>query len=287
MRVPLENQIQYLDLIRKAVHTENNGLSAARNCGLNIASGDYTGFVDSDDFIEPDMYELLYQTLTEHNADICACSRYMEYEDTGRSVSWARKKKITDLTPEQAMEMMTQNFDFNVAVWDKLYRSELFSDIRFPVGKLYEDNYVTVQVLHLCSRICYIPVPLYHYTQRSESLMHIGGGRAVRDAVDAKRFMRDFIREYHPAVLRSADIWLTTNYIAALKWCLKNGYPVSSDLRDEVLKGVRRDWLCCLKKRNINVKIKAQMLLLRTSFRLYCAVYILWKRKIPCLRMSG
>ncbi len=270
----------YADMDDRVVvlHKANGGLSDARNAGLDIASGDYIGFVDSDDYIEPDMYERLYNVLTEHGADISVCSRHMEYEPEGRSVSWAKEKSLMDLTAEQAMKMMISNSDFNVAVWDKLYKAELFSDIRFPVGKLYEDNYVTVQVFHKSSLISYLPVPLYHYVQRPESLMNVDTVDSIKDAVDAKRFIRDFADEYNPTVLESADIWLTVEYAASLNRCLKNGFSVSPELKDALKASARRDWPRCLTDKTIDSKAKVQITLLRLDLNLYCTIFALWKR---------
>ena len=121
----------------KVIHQPNGGLSAARNAGLDIATGDYIGFVDSDDYIAPDMYEKLYNALVKNDADMAIC----DYQRFGNELPYDEMSLTTEvITGLQAMEKQNTviNCSFVVA-WSKLYKSFIFSNVRFPVGKINED----------------------------------------------------------------------------------------------------------------------------------------------------
>ena len=116
-------------------HTENNGLSAARNIGLKAATGECIGFIDSDDWVEPNMYEVLVRRLEETEADISVCG----YESASQEVVF----ESAVYSGADALRALLDD-KFNNNVWNKLYRRELFESVNFPEGMNYED----VGVMH-------------------------------------------------------------------------------------------------------------------------------------------
>lgn len=152
----------------RVIHQKNGGLSAARNAGLRIATGNYLGFVDSDDWVEPKMFEELFQGLTQAQADIAVCGRYEEYKDHQIAYTWS-KTQVMDR--EEALGELLCNNKLQNLVWDKLYRQDLFKGIWFPEGKTFEDMAVMhLLFLRACRVVC-LPGAMYHYLQRPDSIV--------------------------------------------------------------------------------------------------------------------
>jgi len=149
----------------RVFHTENRGLSAARNLGLDNATGDWIGFVDSDDWIEPDMYEVLLRKAEETGADIVECGYYNEYPN--EIVERGRKELM--LSGNDALEMLLKG-NLSNSVWNKLWKKRCFATIRYPIGRIYEDVATTYLVFYSAKSICSISDCKYHYYWRPSSL---------------------------------------------------------------------------------------------------------------------
>lgn len=185
----------------RVVHKKNGGLSDARNAGLDICAGEYIAFVDSDDWILPEMYERLSDALEREAADICACNIVSCYPD--REVRWgARAYTVGD--SELMLDRLYSDSIYPVCAWNKLYRRELWEDFRFPVGKLCEDAFTTYLLLHKADRIVQITDALYCYRIRSESIMTSSFSAKSMDEEEAWRKNYEFIRENYPHLFRKA-----------------------------------------------------------------------------------
>ena len=146
-------------------HTENKGLSAARNLGLDNATGDWIGFVDSDDWIEPDMYEVLLRKAEDTGADVVECGVYLEYPDCTEE----RTRKNALMTGADAIHELLHGFISDCA-WDKLWKKKCFTNFLFPEGRVHEDTAITCKILLNLNTVCSITFPKYHYRQREGSL---------------------------------------------------------------------------------------------------------------------
>ncbi|MCU9612323.1 glycosyltransferase [Caldibacillus lycopersici] len=157
------------------IHKKNGGLSDARNTGLDYATGDYISFIDSDDFIHNKFYENLLSLILSEQADIAQCGFIAIKEDTKEKdlVNINPKKhKVIKLNNMMAIEnLYNDNSVYTVVVWNKLYKRELFEKIRFPIGKINEDEYTTYQVFYNAAKIILTNQPLYFYLKRSTSIM--------------------------------------------------------------------------------------------------------------------
>ena len=120
----------------KVIHKENGGLSDARNAGMNTATGDLMGFVDSDDYISPDMYQLLYENMLENNSDISACGVQIVFEDD-RPANLLTKDSNIVLNTGEAMKAIIEESYLKQPVWYKLYKTELIKDIPFVKCPFY------------------------------------------------------------------------------------------------------------------------------------------------------
>lgn len=149
----------------RVFHTEKRDLSAARNLGLDYAHGDFIGFVDSDDWVEPDMYECLLMKANQTNADITECGVLREFP--GKTIEC--KKSNTVFSGVDAVLALLQGYLGN-GVWNKLWKANCFKSIRFPEGRIYEDIATTYRVFIISDSICSTDIFKYHYRQRDKSL---------------------------------------------------------------------------------------------------------------------
>ena len=147
--------------IRMLVHKENKGLPAARNTGLAVASGEYVFHCDSDDFVEPDMLETLYDEAKKKDADIVWCDWYLSFEHNERYM-----KQPDYATPMEALKAMLAGLmKFNV--WNKLVRRRLYADnqIAFPAGYAMGEDMTMMLLFAVAGKVAYIPQAFYHYVK--------------------------------------------------------------------------------------------------------------------------
>lgn len=151
-----------------AVNTKNNGLSATRNIGLELSSGSYVSFVDADDYIEKDMIENLLLNLKEQNCDISTCNYSKIYTDGHIEPNVYLKK------PYQQHNTTCYLYDLlslgDNYVWNKLFRRELFDNIKFPTGQYYEDISIMYKLFIKARNIRYVNYYGYNYYIRGDSI---------------------------------------------------------------------------------------------------------------------
>lgn len=172
----------------KVIHKKNGGLSDARNAGIDIAKGAYIGFVDGDDYVHPQMYEFLHKGIKDKNAQISICKYQNVKEDEFVSLHCKNNVKwITLANDQEKFEYSLGEFTtvcFTVA-WNKLYKAELFKEIRYPYGKIHEDEFTTYKTIELADRIVYTEEALYYYVQRQGSIMDNGFDKRSLYRLDA------------------------------------------------------------------------------------------------------
>lgn len=154
------------------IDKENGGCYSAWNRGLDEATGQYIGFVDNDDVINPYMYELLYKNLIENNADISTCGRYRN-ENTDLH-SFMEKPKTMDLMvlsgKEACNHLLTDTSKIKPAVWDKLYKRTIFDNTRFP-DTFFEDAALTYKLLYSAKKVVVTDTKLYAYSIHPGSMI--------------------------------------------------------------------------------------------------------------------
>lgn len=149
----------------KVIHKKNGGLSDARNAGLDIAQGDFIGFVDSDDSISPEMYQRLMDFQVKTDADIVACGVLNldqggevigHWPDLAENQVYGKKDFISNFYPDVRRNIMP-------SVANKIFKRGIFHSIRFPIGKIYEDAQIRLKIYDLCETIAVCHEPLYYY----------------------------------------------------------------------------------------------------------------------------
>lgn len=169
----------------KVIHKQNGGLSDARNAGLAIASGAYIGYVDSDDWIEPDMYELMYRSCIENEAQVAICRYVQVYKDHNVQ---GGNGKVTAFEREELLRIYIGGHDDYIiynSVWSKLFAREIIDGVLFPVGRNSEDIMYTTRAFCKAEKGVYINKCLYNYVlDREGSIMNVKRGeRMFRDEI--------------------------------------------------------------------------------------------------------
>lgn len=148
------------------IHKENGGVSSARNAGLKRVTGEYVGFVDPDDWIEPDMFKRLYQLTQEYNADISMCG-YMKEKADGTILNTLEPPSVTSFTSKEALNTILNDDSFRGFLWNKLFSAAILKEN--PSLKLDENIHFCEDLLFCCKAILaskslvYDSTPFYHY----------------------------------------------------------------------------------------------------------------------------
>lgn len=153
------------------IHKKNGGLSSARNAGLEIAKGELIVFIDSDDWIDANYIEKLYNDISESGADVAVPAFCISFENGDCAVD-SRLKEITTYSKKEALEVFLFNGYLTPCVASKMWKKSLWQKIRCPEGKLFEDQYTTYKLLMLANKIVFDPGVYYYYFKRSGSIGH-------------------------------------------------------------------------------------------------------------------
>lgn len=152
----------------KVIHKPNGGVASARNAGLAAAVGEWIGWVDSDDWVEPAMFATLLQGALETDAEISVCGHWEEYRGR-RAVSGWCDRRVLDT--ERALGELLENGKMKNLLWDRIFHRTLFDGLQFPEGKTYEDIAVMHWLFLRAEKVVCLPEVLYHYRQREGSIV--------------------------------------------------------------------------------------------------------------------
>lgn len=200
----------------KVIHKENGGPSDARNVGLDIASGEWIAFVDSDDFLEPTMLQTLYEAAVTQKADMAVCNA--AFFDSQRYLCKPDWFSVNDGCISGLDVLKTGRIPTSLVVpWNKLYRRVIFEDLRYPVGRIHEDEAIAHEVLGKCSRIVCINRELYFYRQNLEGITKQQFSAKRLDIILAMAdrvmyYQKSGLAEYAPPVIDSFFWHLTENF---------------------------------------------------------------------------
>ena len=166
----------------RLIHQKKKGLSAARNAGIEVATGDYLTFVDSDDFVAEGTYDALLAVLAAHpDYDILEYPAMLYYGSATRQ----RLLTFSDTTISSIRDYWLVGGHLHTYAWNKLYRRELFTDIRFPSGKVFEDVYTYPFLLQRAKVVATTSVGLYYYCQNGKGITAQAGGKELNDLLEA------------------------------------------------------------------------------------------------------
>ena len=176
----------------KVFHKKNGGLSDARNYGLKFATGEYIAFCDSDDFIDKRMYEILHKKLIENNADICISNYYKfsKDEEIENDYDYEKNDKTIIYNKKEMFDHLYDNYLLSMVAWNKLYKKNIFDNLRYPKGKLVEDVALAHYIYNECNIIVITSLQLYFYYKRETSIL----GTVKVNLLDELDFVYDRIK---------------------------------------------------------------------------------------------
>ena len=166
----------------QVIHQKNQGLSAARNAGLDISKGQYVTFIDSDDYISKDLYcHLLEQLNVNHNIDLLEYSLVKEAQNN-TEILFNFKDSI--YRNHRSYWIKTHAYTHAFA-WNKIYKRELFKGLRYPIGKKFEDVWLLPSIIQQCQTIATTSCGYYHYDYNPHGITATADGMALQDLLNA------------------------------------------------------------------------------------------------------
>ena len=186
----------------RVIHQQNRGTAAARNRGLEVCRGEYLSFIDSDDYLEPEMYEILLELIEAHGADMAAAEMWVEKTDGSRYCRAKAGISQCWMTREALLELNSYQY-LHVSFCTALIRREKMGALRFPEGQGCEDYALLYRVMAACDRVAYSSRPLYHYVQRPGSNSRTT--RISQAPMEISRAQVRFFQERFPEIVYAAE----------------------------------------------------------------------------------
>ena len=204
----------------KVIHQKNQGVSTARNTGVKNSTGIWITFSDNDDYMDPDLIENLYKSAKENNADIAVGGHFVTTFYKEFEVS-PEKSFVTD---SEEMILRLYSGKGQTFVWGKLFKKNLFDDIKFPDGKIGEDVAVLYRLFDKAERISNIDKAGYHWIQRATSLGHRKFGRNKVVVIDFLEDMEKMVMEKYPNILDEIERFILVETAVYALLCYKNNF---------------------------------------------------------------
>ena len=228
----------------RVIHKENGGLSDARNRGIDESESDLVGFIDSDDYIDSDMYEVLLKNLNDTDADLSMCALYDVYNNTPEAQ--VTNKETWKLSSEQAIKMVMEAKILSVTAVNKLYRKSLFTDLKFEVGKIAEDAFIMIKLLDKCEKIVATNEKKYYYVHRENSITTQKFSTKFLNVIEAYEQNSNIILEKYPKLKDVAQTRMNWAYFYVLDRLLLDDNYNDKELENKLisyLKNHRKDIL--------------------------------------------
>lgn len=257
------------------IHKENGGLSDARNAGLDICKGEYISFVDSDDWVEQSYIETLLHILEDSKADI-SIGNFTKSQSSYTYILKDFDRNYSILEPSQAIKnLWDKNLDATfVTAWGKLFKRELYNNVRFPKGRIHEDEYTSYKLFYNSNRVVFLDAPLYVYFQREDSIMGMLKECSIRAQIEKYLFFK-----------RKKEFEIIDLFIKQLCWDVIFAYSQVKLHREisNYKKGKEKELLCIYRhimndcsKRSSSLERK-----IYTFFRLFPQFYVLYQKFSP------
>lgn len=253
----------------KVIHQKNSGLSCARNVGIENSTGNFLGFVDSDDYLESDMYQILYDDIKHFDADISVCQFYDEYD--GKRYFNNRKSKIKRCVFDNisAFKFTVEGNFLTVNAVNKLYSRRLFDNVRYPVGKTYEDAFVTPILMFNSKRISYNPSPKYVYVHRKNSITSSEYNPSDFCIIEAYENIFLFAKKNIPSLSYTAYQKCLYSYSSFLDKVILIKNFKNKNLINKIIKILKRNSLNILTSNCFSWKKKLKIIFIKINLKLY------------------
>ena len=272
------DELAKIDNRIKVYHKENGGLSDARNYGVERATGDYIGFVDSDDYIDSEMYEELYEAIKKENVDVVECNLKIIYPD--RVELFTEQKYYNVYIKQEYLEEYLKIEKIFGSACVRLIKSDIAKKLKFPVGKLYEDTYYAYDLIEKVDRYVIMNNPYYNYLMRENSITNTKFNPRIFDLIEIVEKFRKTTYENYPGLKEAADCRKMYAYFSVLNSILLEENYRDNEYYSEILSYFKRNYISLLKNKYINRNRKLSVILIKLNIDLYRKVLMKYKKKI-------
>ncbi|MBP3692698.1 MAG: glycosyltransferase [Clostridia bacterium] len=208
----------------KVIHKQNGGQADARNKALDIAQGEYIGFVDSDDTVAPEMYEKLYSAINEYDCTVAMCGRYNVDETSKQLTAIFSCEYVRKWKNNEAIKRFLIWDGIDGSPCDKLFSRSVIANLRFPLGLICEDIPFVYNVLKNTKEIIHIGTPMYNYLQRSGSSSHSNITDKTLGMVEYPAQIRKDVIKRLPHLQKYADYFYFSRELIFIQQLLYEGY---------------------------------------------------------------
>lgn len=227
------------------VNQNNQGVSAARNSGLQMAKGKYISFVDSDDIIHKDMYRIMIPIMEKYNLDILK-SDFKRFDTQVYMKEYKEDYVVSFFTRENAFDNFINMSEspqkaIKTCVWDGIYKKETIMKIKFPIGYIFEDGYFTADALYCSTKIAHINREFYYYRVTPNSIMDKGLTEQALKSIDDWKYIHSLVRSLSVNLSKySALRWIKKYYITY--WELRKTETLRCSSKSYYLNYIKREY---------------------------------------------
>lgn len=227
----------------KVVNKVNGGQASARNAGIDVATGDYIGFIDGDDWIEPEMYETLLSKAKQYKSDIVQCAWAVVALD-GTKTYECDKDIVENYTNVEALKELVDVTGklLNTSVCCKLFSREVIGNIRFPILRACEDDEFVHRTAAVCHQLTCIGEPLYDYLNRAESISHVPFHPRYMALLPVQEHICDIVRDVVPEYYnKTRKVLCSKLFYLLYQTHTHTEYPECKELFDGILKKINEN----------------------------------------------
>ncbi len=257
----------------KVLHKKNEGAGKARNDGMDMMSGSFVSFIDSDDYISPIFYDYLMSLFVDDKIDLVECS-FANVSDNDFSFDLISKLEEVEITDcKNALKDNINDTIFRQIIWNKLYKKDIIQDIEFPINKKIDDEFWTYKVISNSRKLAHSNRVLYAYRQQEDSVMHQISIEKRLQALEAKIERHSLICDRFPSLISISlcNIWTFSIYLGQLALRDKDANAQIKTI-DEINKILNKYKFKYEDLDDLKFKIKIWLLFARKDLSLVCKI---------------
>lgn len=253
-------------------HKENGGLSDARNYGIDRSHGSYIMFLDGDDWVESTIVEELYDVHQKANVNFSQCQFAYAYANGEKKFFDVVQPELAYFSKKEAIKSFVESgpLGISVAAWAKLYRRDVFKEIRYPKGRVHEDVYAMCDIVFSdISKVAVLNKPLYNYFQRNESISNSINYKRLKDQLACQVYVKEHIDRYAPQFKLEGDKMLYDIIIEIVNLVSADDLKQQSKFRRDIEANARLISNDVLKKSGYKLRLRLYFKLIQWNLPLY------------------